>query len=78
MRVYVLSKTAYMAEKSDYGPGWKKAWTDPDGNRLLPFREAPQGAKTLTAEEARAFQAQFAPELEASIEPPPEEDPHAQ
>ena len=40
MRVYVLSKTAYMAEKSDYGPGWEKAWTDPDGKRLLPFRVA--------------------------------------
>lgn len=60
-RVYVLSRTAYMAGLSDYGPGWEKAWTDPDGYRLLPFRTAPKGVKTMTAAEARAYQAQFAP-----------------
>lgn len=58
-RVYVLSKDDRLAAKSDYGPGWERAWTDPEGRRLLPFREPPAGRVTMTADEARAYVASF-------------------
>lgn len=60
-RVYVLSSSPDLAARSDYGPGWESAWTDPEGRRFLPFRAKPRGYKLYTAAEARAYVASFPP-----------------
>lgn len=58
-RVYILSSDETLAEMSAYGPGWQSMWTDPEGRRLLPFRDPPEGHETMTTAEAIAHMAQF-------------------
>lgn len=59
-RVYILSSDENLAAMSCYGPEWPRMWADPEGRRLLPFRDPPEGYETMTAAQAIAYMEQFA------------------
>jgi hypothetical protein len=72
-RVYVLSSDPALAALSDYGPGWESMWQDPEGRRLLPFYDPPDGVTVLSVEEARAYRASFDPPAPYVPEDEPQE-----